>query len=90
LTVWNSNAAQLKNQSGMIKKIAWMDAQNISYKPGSSKTRKVLTSTVIRFVDDFLVITNDEKHATYVLNKIRDFLSTRGLTLNEEKTRIIS
>jgi RNA-directed DNA polymerase len=71
------------------KKIAFLDAQNIKYKPGSGIVRKSLTSTVIRFVDDFLVITNDEKQSIYILKKIKDFLSIRGLTLNEEKTRII-
>jgi RNA-directed DNA polymerase len=69
------------------KKIAFLDAQNIKYKPGSSITRKTLTSSVIRFADDFLVITNDEKQSIYILNKIKDFLSTRGLTLNDEKNK---
>jgi RNA-directed DNA polymerase len=72
------------------KKIAFLDAQNIKYKPGSGIVRKSLTSTVIRFVDDFLVITNDEKQSIYILNKIKSFLSIRGLTLNDEKTKIIS
>jgi hypothetical protein len=67
-----------------------LDAQNIKYKPGSGIVRKSLTSTVIRFVDDFLVITNDEKQSIYIFNKIKSFLSIRGLTLNDEKTKIIS
>lgn len=71
------------------KKIASLDAQNIKYKPGSGIARKILTSTVVRFADDFLVITNDDKQATYIFKKIKDFLSIRGLTVNEEKTRII-
>jgi len=71
------------------KKIALLDTQGIKYRPGSSIVRKILTSTLIRFADDFLVITNDEKQSNYILNKIKDFLSIRGLTLNEEKTRII-
>jgi len=72
------------------KKIAFLDAQNIKYKPGSGIVRKSLTSTVIRFVDDFLVITNDEKQSIYIFNKIKSFLLIRGLTLNDEKTKIIS
>ena len=71
------------------KKRAFLDAQNIKYKPGSSIARKTLTNTVIRFADDFLVITNDEKQSIYIFNKIKDFLSTRGLILNDEKTQII-
>jgi RNA-directed DNA polymerase len=72
------------------KKIAFLDAQNIKYRPGSSIARKTLTNTVIRFADDILVITNDEKQSIYILNKIKNFLSIRGLTLNDEKTQIIS
>ena len=71
------------------KKIAFLDSQNIGYRLGSSIVRKTLTNTVIRFADDFLVITNDEKQCICILKKIKDFLSIRGLTLNEEKTRII-
>tara|TARA_B110000046_G_C13007414_1_gene404973 strand:- start:1070 stop:1408 length:339 start_codon:yes stop_codon:yes gene_type:complete len=71
------------------KKKAFLDAQNIKYRPGSGVVRKILTNTVVRFADDFLVITNDEKQSIYIFKKIKDFLSIRGLTLNEEKTRII-
>ena len=71
------------------KKMAFLDTQNIKYKSGSSVTRKNLTSTIIRFVDNFLVITKDEKQSIYIFNKIKDFLSIRGLTLNNEKTQII-
>ena len=71
------------------KKIAFLDAQNIKYKPGSSIARKVLTCTVTRFAYDFLVITNDEEQLVYIFNKIKDFLSIRGLTLNDENTQII-
>jgi len=71
------------------KKIAFLDSQNISYRLGSSIVRKTLTNTVIRFADYFLVITNDEKQSICILKKIKDFLSIRGLTLTEEKTRII-
>jgi RNA-directed DNA polymerase len=71
------------------KKIAFLDSQNIKYKPGSGIVRKILTSTVVRFADDFLVITNDAEQSTYIMNKIKCFLSIRGLSINEEKTRIL-
>jgi hypothetical protein len=87
--VWSLNVIQAKKQLLIKKKMASLDIQNIKYKPGSSITRKNLTSTVIRFADDFLVITNDEKQSIYIFNKIKDFLSIRGLILNNEKTQII-
>lgn len=67
-----------------------LNSQGIAYKPGQSITRKELSSnTVTRFADDFLVICNDSKQSIYVLNKIKDFLSIRGLKINEEKTQNI-
>ena len=71
------------------KKIALLDSIGKAYKPGASIVRKILTNTVVRFADDFLVICNDEKQSIYVLNNIKKFLSIRGLSLNEDKTQII-
>jgi len=71
------------------KKKAFLDAQNIKYKPSSGIVRKILTSTVTRFAYDFLVITNDDEQLFYIFNKIKDFLSIRGLTLNDENIQII-
>jgi len=71
------------------KKIAFLDSQNITYKPGTSITRKALSNTVVRFADDFLVICNDEKQSIYIFNKIKNFLSIRGLSLNDDKTQTI-
>jgi len=66
-----------------------LDSIGKAYKPGASIVRKILTNTVVRFADDFLVICNDEKQSIYVLNNIKKFLSIRGLSLNEDKTQII-
>ena len=71
------------------QKLALLNSQGIAYKPGQSITRKELSNTVTRFADDLLVICNDSKQSTYVLNKIKDFLSIRGLRINEEKTQNI-
>jgi len=70
-------------------KIAFFESIGKTYKPGASIVRKTLSNTVVRFVDDFLVICNDEKQSIYVFNKIKNFLSIRGLCLNEDKTQII-
>jgi RNA-directed DNA polymerase len=71
------------------KKKALFDLVGKTYKPGASIVRKNLSNTVVRFADDFLVICNDKKQSTYVLNNIKKFLFVRGLCLNEEKTQII-
>jgi RNA-directed DNA polymerase len=71
------------------QKLILLNSQGIAYKPGKSITRKALSNTVIRFADDFLVICNDQKQSTYVLNKIKNFLLIRGLKINERKTQNI-
>lgn len=42
----------------------------------------------IRYADDFIVTANSKEVALDVKKIIADFLSTRGLTLSEEKTRV--
>ena len=69
----------------MKKKWAILNSQNKKYRLGSGIVRKQLTSTVIRFADNFLVIINDESQINYICNKIEIFLNNRGLTVNEKK-----
>jgi RNA-directed DNA polymerase len=71
------------------KKIEWLNTNGIAFKPGRSITRKVLSNTVIRFADDFLVICNDKTQSNYVLDNIKDFLIVRGLKINKDKTQNI-
>jgi len=51
-----------------------------------SKTLSV-SRMIIRFVDDFIVITTDEKDLIVVPNNIKAFLDERGVEINTEKSR---
>lgn len=42
----------------------------------------------IRYADDFVVFANDENHAISILDKLRNFLLSIKLNLNESKTKI--
>lgn len=50
----------------------------------------ILASThLVRFADDFIVTTNSRIAMDNALRGIKEFLSIRGLTLNEEKSQIM-
>lgn len=45
--------------------------------------------TVIRYADDFVVLCETKDDATDVIALLTDWLAERGLTLSEDKTRIV-
>ena len=47
-------------------------------------------SRVVRYADDFLVLCRGEREAKAALQRVRRLLRTRGLSLNDAKTRLIS
>jgi RNA-directed DNA polymerase len=58
------------------------------YNKGNSKVRKSLSSVIVRYVDDFIVIVNDENEARLINKNIKLFLKQRGLKLNLSKFTI--
>ena len=59
------------------------------YKPPATRIGKDKGITVIRYADDFVVLApSKEILESYVIPKIKDFLSQRGLSVNETKTSI--
>lgn len=54
-----------------------------------NKTNMLASSHLIRFADDFLFISHSPEGVHNALRSIKQFLAVRGLTLSEEKTRII-
>lgn len=59
------------------------------YKTGDSIVRKTLSSIMIRYVDDFVIVTNDKIEAQKIYTKIERFLIERGLQCNKVKSKII-
>ena len=62
--------------------------QGYHYKKGSSIVRKTLLSSIVRYVDDFLVVVNDKAEARIIYNNIKLFLAERGLECNSFKSQI--
>jgi len=62
--------------------------QGYHYKKGSSIVRKTLTSSIVRYVDDFIIVINDETEARTVNDNIKLFLAERGLKCNLSKSKI--
>lgn len=62
---------------------------NLDYSKGNSNVRISLTAKIIRFADDFIIVTNDLKTAQIIKQKIEKFLVTRGLQINENKTLLL-
>jgi len=78
------------------KKTAFDEEKYIHYKnkgydynKNRSIVRKVLRSNVIRYADDFVIVTNDLNLSTLVFNKVVEFLKIRGLSINKYKSLIL-
>ena len=60
-----------------------------SYKRGSSIVRKTLSSFIVRYVDDFIIVVNDKTEAMIIYNSVKLFLADRGLQFNLSKSKTI-
>lgn len=59
------------------------------YRTGESVVRKTLSSTIVRYVDDFIIVVNDKIEVQQIYNKVKQFLTERGLECNQAKSKII-
>lgn len=53
-----------------------------------SKMSLAVSRILVRFADDFIVITTDERDIPIVKSNIENFLKARGVTINEKKSRV--
>ncbi len=60
----------------------------LEIKPTSRKNT-LGSRTVVRYADDFVVFCGSKEDAEAVIDRLKDWLAERGLTLSEEKTRIV-
>ena len=68
------------------KRTEWMQRKGHRYL--FNQTRKTESVRLIRYADDFVIITNDETLVERLFEKTKSFLAERGLQLSSEKTRI--
>lgn len=70
------------------EKFDYYTKQGHQYKKGSSIVRKSLSSSIVRYVDDFIVVVNDKVEARVIYNNIKLFLAERGLECNSLKSKV--
>src|SRR5205085_2172502 len=64
-------------------------ALGIGYQPQKDGERCVGSRALVRYADDFVVFCESREEAGQVIDILREWLATRGLTLSEDKTRIV-
>jgi hypothetical protein len=55
----------------------------VAYSKGNSNVRIQLTARIIRFANNFIIVTNDLKTVKIIRQEIEQFLVARGLEINE-------
>lgn len=66
----------------------YLKQEGFFYNKRNLKVRKSLSSVIVRYVDDFIVIVNDENEARLINSNIKLFLKQRGLKLDLSKSTI--
>lgn len=61
--------------------------EKVNFNKGNSRVRKAVRNRVIRYADDFVVISNDHSELVVLKDRIISFLKERGLQVNEDKTK---
>jgi len=78
-------------QPGQITKVDlekkdYLRSKGEIYNDGNSIIRKSIKTSVVRYCDDFIIVTNDEVEVPLIMNRVNDFLCVRGLCINERKS----
>lgn len=69
------------------EKFNYYARKGLTYKKSFSVVRKTLTSSIVRYADDFIVVVNDKEQAKIICDKIDIFLQERGLNKNPIKSK---
>merc|ERR1712060_755184 len=72
------------------EKFNYYVSRGLTYNKSSSIVRKTLTSSIIRYADDFIVVVNDKEQAEMISDKIDAFLKERGLNKNPIKVKFLN
>jgi RNA-directed DNA polymerase len=70
------------------EKFNYYAKQGYNYKKGSSLVKKTLSSFIVRYAGDFIVVVNDKTEAKTIHNNIKQFLVKRGIGYNSSKFKI--
>ena len=80
---------------GLGEVLATYQKEKIAYSSPNAKRQRVLKKKYpkfgyCRYADDFIVTAENEEDLAAILPVIREWLATRGLQINEDKTKIIN
>jgi RNA-directed DNA polymerase len=67
------------------EKVKYYIKKGLKYDKNSSMVRKTLTSSIVRYADNFIVVLNDKEQAEIINKNIDFFLKERGLSKNFSK-----
>jgi RNA-directed DNA polymerase len=70
------------------EKFNYYVSNGLTYNKNSSIVRKIFTSSIIRYADDFIVVVNDKEQAEMISDEIDTFLKERGLNKNPIKSKV--
>ena len=70
-----------------LEKKDYLKSKGEIYNDGNSIIRKSIKTSVVRYCDDFIIVTNDESEVPLIMERIINFLSERGLCINESKSK---
>jgi group II intron reverse transcriptase/maturase len=71
------------------EKLDYYAKKGYSYRKGSSVVKKTLSSFIVRYSDEFVIVVNDKTEAMTIYNNVKLFLTGRGLQYNLSKSKII-
>jgi hypothetical protein len=70
-----------------LEKKNYLKRKGEIYNDGNSIIRKSIKTSLIRYCDDFIIVTNDKSEVPLIMDRITNFLSERGLSFNESKSK---
>jgi len=70
-----------------LEKKDYLKSKGEIYNDGNSIIRKSIKTSVVRYCDDFIIVTNDGSEVPLIMKRITNFLSERGLCINESKSK---
>jgi RNA-directed DNA polymerase len=71
------------------EKFNYYASKGMQYNKSSLVIKPSLTSSTVRYAEDFIVVVSDKEQAEIISNKIDCFLKERGLNKNSSKSKIL-
>lgn len=67
----------------------WLIKKGLSKEEVNKQCRVIIRNTVVRYADDFIIVTNCKDEVSKIATKVDEFLQVRGLKINSTKSEVI-